>query len=236
MRNRDKRSLVFSLALGDGCLHYIAKKSTGGITIAHAENQADWISWKAKLLGQIFDREVSIRTMKKNEFDGYKSQNQYQVSVCNKKLRVWRKFTYPNGVKSIPALLSYITTPELALAIWLADDGYIEPSLDRRYPDKCYGAVIRIFTCDQTMEQHEQIITWFQNTFGITPKVKFNKNSKKGKSYPFLKFNTPDSLLLWEKIRDFLLQFESMKHKFRYMEKRFQYVMAQRKLAGNTSE
>lgn len=228
MLNKDKRSLLFTLVLGDGCLHYTAKDryKTGGITIAHAENQADWISWKASLLGQIFSRTVNVRFNKKvGSFKGYGSQNQYQISVTNKKLRVWRKFTYPNGKKSLPLLLKYIRHVDMAMAIWLADDGYVEPSITH---GKLYGARFRLFTCDQSEGDHKAIIGWLKTNCGVDAKVHYQNN--RGKSYPFLKLNGKDSLALWERIRPFLLSFKSMRHKFRHIEEHYQYKLAQRKL------
>lgn len=232
MKNKDKRSLIFSLILGDGCIHYTSAKnklgqpSSGALTIDHGIEQADYQAWKAGLLGQVFKRTVNLRT-------GHKGKS-VQVSVCSKKFKAWRKFCYPNGKKQIPSILKYINHPEMALAIWLMDDGYIEPSLDARYPDKCYGAVMRIFTCDQSPENQELIIQWFQKTFDVTPKVAFSK--KGDKQYPFLKFNTKDSQKLWGLLRTFILQFNSMKHKFRYIERRYQYQSVTASTTCNSKE
>jgi hypothetical protein len=58
MLNKDKRSFVLSLILGDGCLHYIRSNGRlyGGITINHGNQQADYNAWKAKLLSNIFNK------------------------------------------------------------------------------------------------------------------------------------------------------------------------------------
>lgn len=213
MKNRDKRSLIFAMVLGDGCIHYTSNKTSCALTLNHGIAQADYQAWKAQLLSQIFNRNVKVRPGHNNK--------SVQVSICANVFKAWRKFCYPNGKKQLPNILRYITHPEMALAIWLMDDGYVEPSLDKKYPGKCYGAVFRIFTCDQSMENQELIIKWFQETFDVTLKVAMQK--KGDTYYPFLKFNTPDSLKLWEKVRPFILQFNSMKHKFRYMEQRYQY-------------
>ena len=219
MLNKDKRSITLSFLLGDGCMHYTSAKnkkgqpSSGCITIAHGNAQADYNAWKAKMLGFIYNRDIKIRPFNKGTAT--------QISICVKRFKAWRKFCYPNGKKDLPTVLKFIRHPEFALAIWLMDDGYVEPSLDKRYPGKCYGAVFRIFTCDQTPEQHAKMIEWFQKTFQVTPKVAYSK--KDDIYYPFLKFNTPDSLKLWGFIREHVLQHKSMKHKFRYMEYRYQY-------------
>lgn len=228
MLNKDKRSLVLSLILGDGCLHYIKNsgKIFGGLTIAHAPKQGDYLSWKAKLLSDIFNRKVVVR--------GQADRDILQISVCVKRLRSWRKFCYPKNKKSIPKILKFIKHPEMALAIWLMDDGYVENSISKLANDskKNYGARFRIFTCDQSEQEHSEMIKWFKDTFSVEAKVKQQRNNKKDKSYPFLKFGQADSLILWEKIREFVLQFKSMQHKFRYIEQIYQSRISQRKLGS----
>lgn len=212
MINKDKRSLVLLLALGDGCLHYIKNNNSlyGGITIDHGIEQADYQSWKAKLLSEVFNKNVNMR-------NGHKGKS-VQVSVCAKRLRAWRKFCYPNNKKSIPKILKFIRHPEMALAVWLMDDGYVEPSITNK---TLYSASFRLFTCNQTEEQQKEIIEWFQKIFDVTPKVKTMFDKRTNKTYPFLKFTTKDSLKIWNIIREFALQFKSMQHKFRHIEQIF---------------
>lgn len=207
MINKDKRSLLLSLILGDGCLHYIRNHGNlyGGLTIDHGLEQADYQSWKAKLLSDIFNKDVKVRT-------GHRGRS-VQVSVSMKRFRAWRKFTYPNGKKSIPKILKFIRHPEFALAVWLMDDGYVEPSI---HNDKVYGAAFRIFCCDQSPEELEFIMKWLKDNFDVDSKVRFQKT--RGKMYPFIKINAKDSLKIWKKIREFVLQFKSMKKKFRHAE------------------
>ena len=75
MFNKDKRSLILLLALGDGCLHYIKNNGTiyGGLTIDHGIDQADYQKWKAQMLSEITGRDVKVRT-------GHKGKS-IQVSV-----------------------------------------------------------------------------------------------------------------------------------------------------------
>lgn len=218
MERKDVRSLLLSLILGDGCLHEIfsSGKLYGGLTIAHANKQKDLLEWKAKLISDLTLRKVKIRKGK--------DDTQKQLSVCWKRLRAWHKFCYPNRHKSISRILRFIRHPEFALAVWLMDDGYVESSISKLATGekKNYGARFRIFTCDQSPEEHSQIGKWFEDTFQVQIKVKQAWNSKRGKYYPFIKINQEDSLKLWQKIREFVLQFDSMKYKFRYIEQIFQ--------------
>lgn len=222
MLRKDLRSLILSLVIGDGCLHYLErnegnnKKLYGSLTIGHGIAQADYMAWKANLLSEITGRKVKVRTTHNGKT--------VQISCCMKRFRVWRKFCYPNGKKDISRILPFITNPYMCIAIWLMDDGYVETSISKlaNGKKKNYSASLRIFTCDETIENHEYMIKWFKDNFGANLKIKYQNSKKENKSYPFLKINCQDSLNIWHVIRDFVLQFKSMRYKFRYIEEIYQ--------------
>jgi len=222
MLRKDKRSLLLCLVLGDGCLHYLHRgsKTYGSLTIDHGINQSDYQSWKAKFLGDILGRSVKVRT-------GHKGKS-VQISASWKRFKAWRKFCYVNNKKSIPKILKFINHPELAVSILLMDDGYVEPSFSKLADGskKNYGARFRIFLCDQSDKELNQINEWFNSNFNVNLKIKTLK--KKDKTYPFLKMTQSDSLKLWKQIREFVLQFKSMRYKFRYIEDIYQRKLAQR--------
>ncbi len=212
MLNKDKRSLILSLVLGDGCLHYIKNngKLYGGLTIDHGLEQTDYQSWKAQLLTKLTGRDIKMR-------NGHRGKS-IQISVCMKKFRAWRKFTYPGGLKDIGKILPFLRHPEFALAIWLMDDGYVEPSITKNVN---YSASLRLFTCSETLPTQQLIISWLKTHFDVEAKIRFcNKNDTK-RNYMFLKINCKDSLKIWSKIRPFVLQFKSMRYKFRHLEQIF---------------
>lgn len=219
MLNKDKRSLLLSLVLGDGCLHYVKRKNHiyGALTITHGLKQADYQAWKAKLLSEICGRDVRVRPFNNNTAS--------QVSVCMKRLRAWRKFIYRNNKKSLPLILKFIRHPEFALAVWLMDDGYVEPSITN---GKVYNAGFRIFTCDQNPEEQAEIQKWLLTNFGVDSKIRYSKHSKNNKSYPFIKINQTGALVIWEKIREFVLTIKSMQYKFRHIEYIYQNKLLQR--------
>lgn len=222
MLNKDKRSILLATVLGDGCLHMTSNQNSWAITIDHGIKQADYIAWKAKLISEVLGQEIRLR-------QGHKGQS-IQFSACNKKIRPWYKFVYRNGKKDISRILPFIRQPELALAIWLMDDGYVEPSISKLATGekKNYGARFRIFTNSETIESNEKMIRWFQEVFNITPKIHLINRKKTGLKEPFLKFTQSDSLIIWEKIRSLVLQFKSMQYKFRYIEQIYQLKLAQR--------
>jgi hypothetical protein len=213
MLNKDKRSIALMMLLGDGNLH-VDKRGYASLNLDHGITQSDYLSWKASLLSTCLGKDIKLRT-------GHKGKS-VQISVSMKRFRAWYKFTYPNRKKDLAKVIKFIRQPELALAIWLMDDGYVEPSQDKRYPNALYGAILRIFTCDQTVETQNILIKWFKDIFDVEPRILYAKNKKQGKSYPFLKFNQKDSLKLWKILREFILNFKSMQHKFRYIEQIYQ--------------
>lgn len=220
MLRKDKRSILLCMVLGDGCLYervYSKNISSGKFIIDRGIAQSDYQSWKASLVSNVFEKEVKVTL-------GHRGKS-VQVQINDKRMRSWRKFFYKDNKKNIPKILEYIRHPELALMIWLMDDGYVESSIKKGVNR---GARFRLFTCDQTLEQQDLIIKWFETSFNVKPYIKFANNKKTGKTYPFLKFNGKDSMKLWNIIRHKVLEFKSMQYKFRYVEQMYQYKLIQR--------
>ncbi len=224
MRRKDVRSLTLCLLLGDGSMgaYTWSGKLGGSFTIDHGMKQADYQRWKAELLSKAFNKPVKTRS-------GHRGKS-LQLSIYDKRFRSWHKRLYRNGRKNIPEILKYIRHPEFALATLLMDDGYVQPSFSilKDGSKKNYGSRIRIFTCDQDMDQQMKICDWFRENFNVELSIKTTFVKKRNKAYPYLKFNQEDSLKVWPLIREFVLQFESMKYKFRYLEEIYQRRLAQR--------
>jgi hypothetical protein len=223
---KDVRSMILSLILGDGCLSRTppskTNKTYGILAIQHGEKQRDYLEWKIELVNKLLNRSMTVQNHKKGP----------ALWTTHRRLKAWRKFCYPKGIKDITKILPFITNPTMALAIWMMDDGYVEPSIDKRY-NKLYSASFRIFTCSTPVDDQDKVIEWFESHFNVTPRIKFQKRGKHhyvkdGEDFPFLKFNVEDSLKLWGLMREFVLQFDSMKHKFRYIEAIYQVRVIQR--------
>lgn len=222
MTRKDKRDLLLSLLLGDGCLSYSSNRLTAGITLGHCIEQKDYLELKVNFLSKAFDKKIKVRQMNKG--------TAVQASFHKRRFKAWRKFVYKNGKKDLARILPFIINPIRATSFWLMDDGYVEPSFDKNKAGEkvFYSACLRLFTCDQSLETHEYMIEWFYKNFSVRPKVAYSKNNKTNKSYPFLKFNTVDSLKIWEQIRVFVMITDSMKHKFRFIEQYYQKKLSQR--------
>lgn len=222
MKRKEKRDLVLSMCLGDGCLAYTSNRVSASITIGHCLAQKDYLQLKADFLAKTFNQKVNVRQMN--------SSNAVQLSLCKKRFKAWRKFIYKDGKKDLSRILPFIVNPTRAVAFWLMDDGYVEQSISKMKDGskKNYGARFRLFTCDQSLVTHEFIKEWFYRKFGYTIMVKSMLAKKKNKSYPFIKLNQQDTLDLWSKVRDFILITDSMKHKFRNVEDIYQKKLSQR--------
>jgi hypothetical protein len=222
MTRKDKRSMLLSLVIGDGCLHYIKSnhRTYGGLHVGHSSDQADYLAWKANLVSTILGRTIKLRTGNNRGFEGYESKPFIQFQASWIRFKAWRKFIYPNGKKDKSRILRFINNPEFLMSIWLMDDGYVEGKIDKKY-NKCYSASLRIFISDQRLESCLSIQDWITKNFNFVTILKYQKSREK--IHPFLKINAQDSLLIWDKIREFVLQFKSMQHKFRFLEMRYQY-------------
>jgi hypothetical protein len=221
MTNRLRRSLLLSLILGDGCLHItrpVGKnaKTYGLLTVTHGLDQSDYNAWKAHLISELVGKSVKQRTHNKG--------NATQVSVCKRYFKAWYKFCYPNRKKDLARIIKYIEHPEFALGVWLMDDGYVEPTVQRKgvTAGTIYSACFRIFTCDQSIETQSVLINWFREKFGVEPKIRFALKRSANKKYPFLTFTCQDSLKLWKVIREDVLKIPSMRKKFRHIESVYQ--------------
>lgn len=227
MFNKDKRTLVLSMLIGDGNIH-VTSTGYSKLTIDHGLAQADYQSWKASLLSFALERNVKVRT-------GHKGKS-IQLAVAMRRFKAWYKFCYKNKTKDIPAILKWTNNPWLTIAIWLMDDGYVERNGSYKYKgekfDKVTSARMRLFTCDQTPEQYEAIIEWFKINLNVTPKVAYMTKKSKNITYPYLKIDQADSLKIWEQIREKVLTIKSMQHKFRHLETVYQF----KKLQNQTPE
>ena len=210
--------MILSLVVGDGCLSVVkwGNGTMGKLTIDHGIKQSDYQKWKAELLSNILDKRIKVST-------GHKGKS-IQIQLYHRRFKAWRKFCYPNGKKDVTKIIKYINNPWFFVAVWLMDDGYCESSISKLADGskRNYGARFRIFSCETPLEKQDDLINWFQENTETVPKVKIQKNKKTKKSYPFLKFTQEDSLKIWKEIREFVLQFKSMRYKFRYIEQIYQ--------------
>lgn len=219
MLNKNKRSLILSMALGDGCISYgggykNGNYSSGKLSIKHGAKQKDYLDWKADLLSNTLNKKINVHPTKSYVSTLNKTYDQYQLSFTYKRMRAWIKIFRKNGIKDIPKMLQFINNPELAAAMWLMDDGSCS-SPKKKNGTKVFGGLI-LYVCDQSSENVDKIAAWWKTNFEVEPKIKFQKMLYKGdiKYFPNIRFNTQDSIKIWNKISKYVCQIPSMEAKF----------------------
>jgi hypothetical protein len=198
--NKDDMSFIMACLLGDGCL-----SDKGKLVIAHGNSQQDYNEWKANRLSKIFGQEIKA----------LKTRQCTQIQVQRKCLKKIRQAIYPNNIKNVNEILKFISNPLEAIAIWIMDDGNVNPSIYKS--TTCYSAAIQIFTFTD-LEDTIKIANWFEKQIGMRPNMLFMDRSKSNRKSAYkLKFNASDSRKLFNIIKEYIPNIPSMNYKFRYM-------------------
>lgn len=224
--NKDKRSLILSLALGDGCISYgggykNGHYSSGKLSMKHGHKQKDYLEWKTKLLSTALDININIHPAKSYVKALDKEYDQYQMSFTYRRMKPWKKIFYKNNIKDIPKMLKFIRHTAFAAAVWMMDDGTSTKNKKPNGTEVFTGLVLYI--CDQPKESCLEIVEWWKLHFNVNPKLIWQKQTYKGviKEFPKLHFNNQDSLIIWNYIRTYVQEIPSMVHKFRHLEARY---------------
>lgn len=231
--NKDKRSIVLSMILGDGSIAWSKNynSSTGYLEMKHSAAQADWLVWKTQRLEEVFEKPITIH-QSGSYVDTYKKvYPQVRSKLGMKRFRSWRKIFYKNNKKNLAPILQFIQNPTFAMMIWLGDDGGIrtqrikskDPQSERKFDG------FNIYTCDQYLEDIEKCKEWINLHFNVKCKTYIHRTKWKGqlKEYPIVKINKTDSIKIWSVIRETLLSIPSMAHKFRSAEQYYQELLLQ---------
>lgn len=225
MENKVKRSLLLSTILGDGCLHRSGpaqRNKMGYISIKHGHKQKDYLEWKAKLLSLVKGDVVNVRPTKSYVKALDKTYDQYVIQFGMKRMRSWRRFCYPNNIKSFEKILPFINTPKLAAALWLMDDGTGSTGIAIKGTNirVCTGFVLFLGTA--TKQDAESAQLWFKDTFNVTPRIRYQKVLYKSSErfYPELRFTVQDSITMWKNIKNIVKLIPSMSYKFKLLNDR----------------
>jgi hypothetical protein len=228
LMNRDKRSILLSLILGDGCLHLSSPSQhnkMGYISIKHGYKQKDYVEWKARMVSHVLNKEIKVHSAISKVKALDKEYDQFKIQFGQKRMRSWRKFCYPNNKKSLRKILPFIRHDIFAAAVWLMDDGTVRTAPKKDTTERiCVG--MTLYLGDVFREEAEYAQKWFLDTFGVQTRLKWQKVKYKGsiREYPELIFHTQEALFIWSKIRNEVLAIPSMVHKFRAIEKRFHRI------------
>lgn len=227
MTNKEERSILLSLIIGDGHLgdnpNKYKKRITkmGQIIIKHGDKQKDYLLWKAEIISKLWNQPINIKPCISYVKSTNKSYQQHKIQISKKKLRAWKKIFYKNKEKQIGKILKFTRHPAFTAAVWLMDDGSATKSTKPNGTIVFCGLVLYI--CDQDRDNCKEIIEWWERNFNVKPKIKWQKMKYKGtiRFYPNIRFNNLDSLKIYSYIRPFIQQIPSMMEKFQYLENRF---------------
>jgi len=228
MLNVEKRSVLLTMLLGDGCLYRSSpsqRNKTGYITVKHGWKQKDYLQWKAQLVSEAIERPVNIRSTS-SYVKAYDKRYEQWCFLCSLvRMRAWRRLLYPNNKKSIQRILHFIKDIKLAACIWLCDDGTVQTApIDRKHRQNGkVGSGMILYMGNQTQSDADAAQLWFQTHFNVWPRIKWQKYKYKGeiKEYVQLNFTVQDALVIWANIRRHLIPIESMWNKFICLEERF---------------
>lgn len=158
--NEEKRAILLGLAIGDGNIYY--NKKGAGIIIRHSDKQLEYLQYKILLLKSIYNTPINI----------IKVQNGNQIAKGDTKhFRIYRKWLYPNGVKTISKVLKYLNLQ--SVAIWYMDDGSLTA---KKRNGKVHGYELTLNTYVDK-EENQKIIDWFLSKYNI----RFTQTKGKGK-------------------------------------------------------
>ena len=208
-----QNDLLSSVILGDGCIY-----KTGGsysLYIGHGGNQKDYLQWKIDLLNDsgLFDNTLKM----KSKIITLKQYNKQYLQYFVTKTWVQFKDIYElfENKRNIVSILKTLKS-DRSLAIWFMDDGSVFKKKRKvKNGDIHYDKpTMKLCTHCFTKEENQEIINWFKRRYLIEPKMV--SETKRNKTYYYLRFNAPESLKIFKIIKPFVDEIPSMKIKFSF--------------------
>jgi len=220
--NKDSRSLLIGLLLGDGTIsnNYVFK-------LSHGYKQKEYLEWKIKRLND--------NGIKNNGLKSYVSSQGYNIgkTVYYSQLsikpfiKLLRKMVYkPKKIIGNRKLLNRLTAE--GVAILFMDDGHMN---HRRTNGKTHGFYIRISLCEPK-EEVQVFIDYFKEVWGINFYM-FHEGRKED-SYS-LCCGTKEGVKFVELVKPYVSQIPSMAYKIQYDLSQRTYSLHSRKLRNTQS-
>lgn len=205
-------AIVVGMILGDGNLSRPSGNANSHFTLAHSPKQREYLEYKKALL-----EKISHVRMKYKEIDFFNKQvgktykTLYYYSNCLEYFTKWfRKFYTPK--KTVTRKLLDKLDPR-GLALWWMDDGCLVV-----YSRKDRNSVNRyatLATCSFSKEEHEIIVEYFKETWGISPRV--ITRTARGRQYQVLKFPMLEFRKFVEIIKPHIIPSMAYKIDFKYV-------------------
>ncbi len=214
MHAKHLRETLCALLIGDGSI-YKNSSRTVYFNLAHSVRQKDYLIWKVELLRKVLaDKGVTPKLSVRGYYATAAGRKylSYRSSFCwTKFLPSFYKKAY-RGRKDYGWLLSQMHS-DLHLALWMFDDGNEDRSYQKSRVDGHRiprNPRFRLSIYEFTEGQANLAVKWFEYHFSITPRISRQKQG------PVLRFSVRDSKKLFELIKPYSDQLESMRYKFRW--------------------
>ena len=146
-----QKQLLIGTLLGDGSAYpNNSDNYINGISFSHSIKQKEYINYKIKLLGNLYNNTRNLTS-------GFGSEILSVNTVCNKITQNIYEYVYKNNKKTITKeLLSQLNS--LGIAIWYMDDGSISKNINMR--DKAN------FHVDNFLDSEKSLIKDYFDTLG----------------------------------------------------------------------
>lgn len=217
MLTKKQNDLIYSLALGDGCLYAPKDKSRYYLSVGHGPKQKDYCEWKMNLLNNsgICSKPARLRTQEIHDKRNGHTYLQYHFMKGSKLFQqMWEDYHADNRIERI---LNNIHS-DMALAIWFMDDGSIEKHKRIHSDGSKHWSRPSFHLCTHcfTEEENMYIADWFKRRYLVDAYLAHD--NRKNVSYTYLRFSTDATEKIYKIIRPYVVQIESMKEKFKYIE------------------
>lgn len=211
---KEEKDLLISLILGDGSIY---KTGTSyEIFIGHGEKQKDYLKWKINLLNQakIFNNPVIVRSKLITLKEYNKSYLQYYARKVSKELKEIYDIYFSEN-KRLSTILSHFHS-DRGLALWFMDDGSVFKRKKKHKDGTLYylKPTLKLCTHCFSKEENLEIISWFRRRYLIDAKLV--SETKRNKKYYYIRFNANDSKKIFDLIKLYIDQVDSMKEKFSF--------------------
>lgn len=213
--NKDQKSLLISMLLGDGTIssNYVFK-------LSHSTDQREFLEWKVNLLDKYNIKNNGIKEY--TSTCGYNKGKEVlysQMSVIPT-IKALRRTVYIPKKTITRKLLNWLNP--LGLAIWYMDDGHINvnTSLQR----SSIQHTIKIATCVD-LETVNMIIKYFNEVWNIS----FRKFPEGKETYSIASSTEEDCSKFIKIIKPYIMEVPSMLYKIRNNFTKEEFINLQKK-------
>lgn len=213
MFKRKEKDLLISLILGDGSI--LKYNNSYNIYIGHGESQKDYLQWKTNLINNMFEYNLKIKSKLVHLKETNKNYLQYFITKTSKDFKELYDIYYNNDNKKLTYILKNIKS-DRSLAIWFMDDGSVFKRKRKHKDLSIYydRPTLKLCTHCFTKDENIEIIDWFKRRYLINAKLV--SECKRNKTYYYIRFNSNESLKIFNIIKPYIEEIPSMKYKFKF--------------------